>query len=172
MVLFILVFAPLVLAQTCPPQNYPPLTGYSVTIDETQVMFDRMEPNDPDYALRKKLLLGVVTVPLGSTFSYNTWACDQDGDPLKIRSSDGTIQVLDAQGAPVTVVPANGWYPLVTGGKYRWSFKPTVLGVTYHRIDGKDNPLVLPQYARMTSGTIAVVAVQQNKPPTLCGGLP
>ena len=159
--------------EPCPDQIYRPLTGYNIVIDPNRISYDRTEPNDPDYANRKRLLLGVLIVPVNTVASYVSFACDQDGDPLRIKMSDGLLQVLDESGAPAAATPdAKGFYRLLSGGKYRWSFTPAAIGVTYHHLEAWDSRTVLgTNDARKTSATVVIGAIPRNRPPT-CGGLP
>lgn len=172
--LAILVAIPLAFGSSfpCPEQLYPPLTGYGVTLDPARIAYDRNDPNDPNYAHRRQLLLKIIPVATGRPATYLGFACDPDGDSLAIQAQDGTLVALTGAGEAVTQAPLDGYLPLVAGGRYRWTYTPAMVGVTYHNIEVVD---VRPgtDDARSTQGTLVVVAIPRNAhAPSLCGGQP
>lgn len=166
---------PLVLGQTnCPDQVYLPLTGYSVTLDPAQIAYDHERPDDPNYATRKKLLLGLIYAPVGMTVTRVARVCDLDADGLQMRVQDGTLEILDDAGKPKAVTPVDGWYNLDPLGRYRWSYHATGVGITYHWIEARDVRVPAPEPgttwvddARTTRGTVVIVARPRNLPPVL-----
>jgi hypothetical protein len=163
MFLAVCFLCPILFAQlSCPDQYYPPLTGYSVELDASQIAYDRQDVNDPNYADRQRLLLRVIVAPIKKAATYEGYACDEE--PVKIHCQDGTLTTMTATGVPATLV--DGWYPMATD-RYTWRFTPTVIGVTYHWIEASDIRLETDD-ARMTRGTVVVVAIPKNaKPPRL-----
>ena len=169
-IMYVLIAQP-----ACPAvQEYKVLTGYSVTLDPARISMDRTEPNDPDYALRKPLLLAVYKTPVGKMVTHQGRACEPNSpDPIRVSASNGTLTVLDDAGAAQAVVPVNGKYLLTGSGYYRWTWTPSAIGVTYHWITARDDRTVEgANDERSTTGTIVVVTVGKNKPPILAGGLP
>lgn len=152
-VLCIAIMAPLVVGDVCGPQAYRPLTGYAVQIDANQIA---MGPADAN-GLSKRLLLRVLTVPLGAAATDKIGACDPDGDLLAMSCQDGLLTALPPDPNGMTY--------------HRWTWTPTSIGVTYHWIEAKDQrPATNDSIA--TRGTIVVVAIPRNRPPVLCGGQP
>lgn len=149
LLLCLFVVSPLVFSAECNEQIYKPLTGYSIQLDENEIA---MGPPDSN-GVSKRLLIGVVTVPLGRSAVYKLIACDPDGDQLEIRCQDGLITKDDNE--------ANHYY---------WTWKPLSIGVTYHWIEAQDvRPLTNDSLT--TRGTIVVIVIPANRPPVLCGGL-
>ena len=179
MVLFLLglCVAPMpvyVLGQSpaCPEQTYLPLSGYSFEIDLLQIAQDRYDPTDPDYAVRKPLLLNVTTIAMGRTVKYRGRACDEDGDLVQIMCTDGTLTALDSAGVAGLTVQAGTWLTVDSTGYYQWTWTPTQVGLTYHRIRARDIRPTTDD-SRGTEGSIVIATVPGNeKPPVLCGGLP
>lgn len=141
---------PLAVGQTdCPEQEFPPMTGYSVTLDPNQIALTE----DPNGVMRP-LPLRVMTVTVGQIATDKIRACDPDGDPISVHCQDGVLAAEPNQ-------PEH----------YRWSWTPTAVGVTYHWIEATDERPVTSD-ALTVRGTIVVVAIPKNRPPVLCGGQP
>lgn len=160
----------LLAAEACPTvQAYPPLTGYPVTLDPARISMDRTEPNDPDYAARKRLLLAVYTTSIGKAVTHSGRACEPNSpDPIRLKANNGTITVLDNAGVPKVVTSVNAWYPLETQGYYRWTWAPSEVGISYHSITARDVRTALASNdERSTTGTVVVIAMPRNSPPIL-----
>lgn len=145
------LLAPLILAADCPDQQYLPLTVYSIQLDVDQIA---LGPADANGIQRPLLLRPPIVVTLGQAATDKLRACDPDGDPLQVRCQDGTL-----------VAEPN------KPERYRWTWTPTAVGVTYHWIEATDER---PQTndSITTRGTLVVVCVPRNRPPSLCGGQP
>ncbi|MCK9601382.1 MAG: hypothetical protein M0R06_20240 [Sphaerochaeta sp.] len=140
------LLAALCLAQTqeCPEQVFmdPNIVPFAVDVNHISV--------DPGSGQR--LLLGYVITDVGREWSYPGWVCDPDGNPVTISASAGTLEK-----------PTATTYVL-------WGMEQTT-GVTYYHISATDVPLEHQEPLTRT-GTVAVLAVPQNRRPTLCGGRP
>lgn len=169
----LLCLVPMTFAQTtCPEQAYLPLTGQVVAIDPNLVAYDFNDPNDPNYPIRKQLLLNVIPVVVGKTVSYEGYSCDPDGEPISMSCENGSLSILSMDGNVAQTIPSGQWGNLLSGGRYRWQWTPTTIGVTYHYVEAKD---IRPgtNDSRSIRGTLVVVAIPKNEhAPRLCGGTP
>lgn len=134
----------------CPPVVYPPIPA---GVDPNRVTFDHdgSDPNRP--AAARYLLRPTIYNTLGKTVEVTGWVCDNDGDPMQIVSEKGSI----------TLNPEDKTWTL--------RYKPTSVGDEYFRVTVSD--IRQTPDSMSTSGTLRVVTVVPNRPPTVgCGSRP
>jgi len=144
-VIAVLVLAALTFAQTpCPVQEYNSWDALPVQLDPNQIS---VHPITGD-----RLFLAAVSVELGRQWSYEGWACDEDGDAMTLTSSYGAMTVS-------------------AGNIYTLTATETAIGVRYVQITATDVP-VPPALPIAVTGTLVVIVTPANHAPILCGGRP
>ncbi|HUV65376.1 MAG TPA: hypothetical protein VMW24_15880 [Sedimentisphaerales bacterium] len=141
----VLILGSLTLAQTpCPEQEYLSWSGLAVQIDPNQIAIHPVT-GDP-------LFLGEVMVELGREWSYEGYACDEDGHAMTVTTDHGQLEISDA---------------------YVFTLRATEtsIGVRYVNITATDVPEP-PAMAIAVTGTLVVITVPKNNAPVLCGGRP
>jgi hypothetical protein len=129
---------------TCPDQVFRDPNACPVQLDRTKIV------TDPHSG--KPCLLGYQLVLEGLPWSYYCRYCDPDGDLMTLTATGATL--TDHHDGTCTISGLG-----MTAG-----------AIIYPILSVTDKPLGGDAITRR--GTVAVIAVKRNRPPSLCGGLP
>jgi hypothetical protein len=129
--------------QMCPEQEFVDPNTCPFAVDPNMLAIDPVSG--------ERLMLGCITVDVGRQWVYDGWGCDDDGNPLVFSASKGVVEQ--------------------SGNVYTLRGTQTAIGADYIHISVTDVPME-HQTPLTRTGTLVVLAVQPNRPPTLCGGRP
>lgn len=144
LVLAIALLASLCIGQTCPEQTWVNSIDVPFAVDPNMIQADPVT-GEP-------ALLAYLIGDVGRELVYDGYGCDPDGNAMTFAASKGAME-----------------HP--TPDTFTWRFTPVAVGVDYVQISITDQPLP-HQEPFTTTGTIAIMATPQNRPPVLCGGRP
>ncbi len=128
----------------CPEQVFLDPASCPAQLDAAKIAVDPYT--------NKPCLLSWKYVVEGLPWSYDGKYCDPDSDPMVLSATGGTL------------VNHND-------GTYTISGPAMTIGqIAYPTMTLTDKPPAGDAYTR--KGTVAIIAVKKNNPPSLCGGLP
>ena len=144
MILAVLVLAPLCFGQQCQEQVWMNPAEVPFVVDPNAI------PADPYTG--EPALLAYLIGDVGRELVYDGYGCDPDANRITFAASRGFLE-----------------HP--TPDSFMWRYTPVATGVHYVQITVTDQPMAHQEPLTRT-GTIAILATPQNRPPVLCGGRP